>query len=36
MELDTQIVELLGRQRLIGELIRDGLTVVWTSSPTLT
>lgn len=27
MELDTQIVELLGRQRLIGELIRDGLEV---------
>ena len=27
MELDSQIVELLGRQRLIGELIRDGLEV---------
>jgi hypothetical protein len=27
MVLDTQVVELLGRQRLIGELLRDGLEV---------
>lgn len=27
MKLDTQIVELLGRQRLIAELVRDGLEV---------
>jgi hypothetical protein len=27
MALDTQVVELLGRQRLIGELLRDGLEV---------
>jgi hypothetical protein len=27
MTLDTQVVELLGRQRLIAELIRDGLEV---------
>ncbi len=28
MALDPQIVELLGRQRLIGALLRDGLEVV--------
>ena len=27
MALDTQVVELLGRQRLMGELLRDGLEV---------
>jgi hypothetical protein len=27
VELDSQLVELLGRQRLIGELLRDGLEV---------
>lgn len=27
MKLDTQVVELLGRQRLIAELVRDGLEV---------
>lgn len=27
MALDTQVVELLGRQRLIAELLRDGLEV---------
>lgn len=27
MSLDTQVVELLGRQRLIAELLRDGLEV---------
>ena len=27
MQLDTQVVELLGRQRLIAELLRDGLEV---------
>ena len=27
MVLDTQVVELLGRQQLIGELLRDGLEV---------
>jgi hypothetical protein len=27
VELDTQVVEFLGRERLIGELLRDGLEV---------
>ncbi len=27
MELDSQVVELLGRQRLVAELLRDGLEV---------
>jgi hypothetical protein len=27
VDLDSQVVELLGRQRLIGELLRDGLEV---------
>jgi hypothetical protein len=27
MALDTQVVELLGRHRLMGELLRDGLEV---------
>lgn len=27
MELDSQVVEFLGRERLIGELLRDGLEV---------